>query len=216
MGRVVVPSQRGSTGCFYCSQVGHFKSEFSLLSLGGTARQETGAQQEQGSRGQSQSQSGASSSAARSSSSSGVQSTFRGRGGRHQRGQSGYSTTQGRVFSKQEAQATPDVITYMIPVFGYFAHVLIDPIATHSFIASSFIPLLKKGCVGHLAHIIDTREVTLNLEDVPVVREFLDVIPDNFLGLPPRKKLSLPLNFFQARIQSTKHLIGWHQLNYES
>lgn len=35
-------------------------------------------------------------------------------------------------------QATPDVITGMIPVFGYFASVLIDPRA--SFIARSFVP----------------------------------------------------------------------------
>ncbi|CAL2240061.1 unnamed protein product [Prunus armeniaca] len=51
-----------------------------------------------GSRAQGQTQSGASSSAAGSSLSSGVQSTFRGRSGRGQRGQSGHSTTQARVF----------------------------------------------------------------------------------------------------------------------
>ncbi|CAL9001615.1 unnamed protein product [Prunus brigantina] len=42
--------------------------------------------------------------------------------------------------TQQEAQATPDVITGMIPIFGYFARVLIDPGATHSFIAHSFLP----------------------------------------------------------------------------
>lgn len=31
--------------------------------------------------------------------------------------------------------------------------------------------LLKKGYVGYLAHIIDTRDVTMNLEDVPAVQE---------------------------------------------
>ncbi|CAL8152260.1 unnamed protein product [Prunus armeniaca] len=50
--------------------------------------------------------------------------------------------TQARVFSmtQQEAQATPNVLTGMLPVFGYLAHVLIDPEATHSFIAHSFVP----------------------------------------------------------------------------
>ncbi|BBG92534.1 cold shock domain protein 1 [Prunus dulcis] len=91
----------------------HYRSEGTLLTVGGSARQETGAQQGQGSRGQSQTHSSASSLAAGSSSSSGVQSTFRGRSGRGQRGQSRCSTTQARVFSmtQQEAQATPDVIT---------------------------------------------------------------------------------------------------------
>ncbi|CAL2238782.1 unnamed protein product [Prunus armeniaca] len=45
--------------------------------------------------------------------------------------------------------------------------------------------LLKKGCVGYLAHIIDTQGVTLNLEDVPVVCEFPDVFPNDLHGLPP-------------------------------
>ncbi|KAI5338449.1 hypothetical protein L3X38_017720 [Prunus dulcis] len=39
-----------------------------------------------------------------------------------------------------EAQATHDVIIGMIPVFGYFARFLIDPGATHSFIAHRFVP----------------------------------------------------------------------------
>ncbi|CAL8152261.1 unnamed protein product [Prunus armeniaca] len=63
-----------------------FKSECPILSQGGTARQGTVAQQGQGNRGQSQSQSGASSSAVGSSSNIRVQSTFRGRDGRHWRG----------------------------------------------------------------------------------------------------------------------------------
>ncbi|XP_016652728.1 PREDICTED: uncharacterized protein LOC107882034, partial [Prunus mume] len=42
--------------------------------------------------------------------------------------------------TQQEAQATPGVITGMIPIFGYFARVLIDTRATHSFIAHSFSP----------------------------------------------------------------------------
>ncbi|CAL9001523.1 unnamed protein product [Prunus brigantina] len=48
--------------------------------------------------------------------------------------------------------------------------------------------LLKKGCVGHLAHIIDTQGSTLNLEDIPVVCEFSDVFPDDLPGLPPQRE----------------------------
>ncbi|CAL9019118.1 unnamed protein product, partial [Prunus brigantina] len=205
--------------------------------------------------------------------------------------------TQAHVFSmtQQEAQATLDVITGMIPIFGYFARVLIDPGATHSFIAHSFLTyasvrptpmtgnfsislptgdvlfadmvlrdcyvqvgdamleadliplelvnldiilgmdwlekhrasvdcfrkevvfrspgqteavfhgerrvlpsclisairakrLLKKGCVGYLAHIINTQGSTMNLEDIPVVCEFSDVFPDDLPGLPPQRE----------------------------
>ncbi|BBH02493.1 hypothetical protein Prudu_013073 [Prunus dulcis] len=107
------PSRRSGVSCYHCGQTGHYRSECPLLTVGGTAEKETWAQQGQGNRGQGQAESGASSSAAGSSSSSGVQSTFRGRSGRSQRGPSGRSTTHARVFSmtQQEAQATPDLIT---------------------------------------------------------------------------------------------------------
>ena len=44
--------------------------------------------------------------------------------------------------------------------------------------------LLQKGCKGYLAHVVDTRSDEVRLEDVPVVREFLDVFPDDLPGLP--------------------------------
>ncbi|KAI5348128.1 hypothetical protein L3X38_001015 [Prunus dulcis] len=78
-GQTSGPSQRSGVTCFHCGQTGHYRSECTLLTVGGSARQETGAQQGQGSRGQSQTHSSASSPAAGSSSSSGVQSTFRGK-----------------------------------------------------------------------------------------------------------------------------------------
>ena len=45
--------------------------------------------------------------------------------------------------------------------------------------------LLQKGCKGYLAHVVDTRSRKVKLEDVPVVRDFLDVFPDDLPGLPP-------------------------------
>ena len=45
--------------------------------------------------------------------------------------------------------------------------------------------LLQKGCKGYLAHVVDSRSDEVRLEDVLVVREFLDVFPDDLPGLPP-------------------------------
>ena len=39
--------------------------------------------------------------------------------------------------------------------------------------------LLQKGCKGYLAHVVDTRSSEVRLENVPVVRDFLDVFPDD-------------------------------------
>ena len=45
--------------------------------------------------------------------------------------------------------------------------------------------LLQKGCKGYLAHVVDTRSSEVRLEDVPVVRDFLNVFSDDLPCLPP-------------------------------
>ncbi|KAI5338241.1 hypothetical protein L3X38_017512 [Prunus dulcis] len=283
------PSQSSSLTCYFYGQVGHTKRSCPIILQNDAAIQ--GTEQGQGIMGQNQNQGGVSFSAAGSSSSR-APSSSRGRSGRQSRGQPGRSTTHARVFSmtQHEAYATPDVITGMIPIFGYLARVLIDPGATHSFVAHNFLPyisikptpmtgsfsislptgkvlyadrvfkncfvqvddawleanlipldlmdldiilgmdwlekhhasvdcfrkevtlrtpwqpkvtfrgerrvlptclisaitakkLLKKGCEWYLAHIIDTRDITLNLEDIPVVCDFPDVFPDDLPGV---------------------------------
>ena len=54
--------------------------------------------------------------------------------------------------------------------------------------------LLQKGCKGYLAHVVDTRSDEVRLENVPVVREFLDVFPDYLLGLPPERETDFPID----------------------
>ena len=54
--------------------------------------------------------------------------------------------------------------------------------------------LLQKGCKGYLAHIVDTRSDEVRLENVPVVREFLDVFPDDLPGLPPERETDIPID----------------------
>ena len=41
--------------------------------------------------------------------------------------------------TKQEAQATPEVVTGTLSIFGDDARVLIDPGATHSFISREYV-----------------------------------------------------------------------------
>ncbi|BBG95481.1 cold shock domain protein 1 [Prunus dulcis] len=62
--------------------------------------------------------------------------------------------------------------------------------------------LLKKGCEGYLAHIIDTREIPLNLEDIPVVCDFPDIFPDDLPGLPPEREIEMaPAELRELKIQ---------------
>ena len=54
--------------------------------------------------------------------------------------------------------------------------------------------LLQKGCKGYLAHVVDTRSSEVRFEDVPVVRDFLDVFPDDLPGLPPEREIDFPID----------------------
>ncbi|CAL8170370.1 unnamed protein product [Prunus armeniaca] len=205
----------------------------------------------------------------------------------------GRSRATNRMYNmtQQKAQESLDVIISMLPVFGIPARVLIDPRATHSFVAHSFarnadvrltalreelaifvptgdvfmasvvyknslvlvgdvfleadlIPLdivdidvilgmdwlakyhasvgclgrpkvtfyrecrvlpsclistitarrlLKKGCLGYLAHVIDTWDSGLRLKDILVVQEFPDVFPEDLPGLPLEREIEFTI-----------------------
>ena len=43
--------------------------------------------------------------------------------------------------------------------------------------------LVRKGCQGYLAHVVDTRKEVLKLDDILVVREFPNVFPEDLPGI---------------------------------
>ncbi|KAL0540342.1 hypothetical protein IC582_024578 [Cucumis melo] len=56
--------------------------------------------------------------------------------------------------------------------------------------------LLRKGCTTFLAHIVVVQREKLKPEDVPVVKEFLDVFPDDLSGLPPDREIEFTIELF--------------------
>ena len=48
--------------------------------------------------------------------------------------------------------------------------------------------LLAKGCQGILAYVLDTKKKVPVLEKIPVVKDFLDVVPEELPRLPSGKK----------------------------
>ena len=44
--------------------------------------------------------------------------------------------------------------------------------------------MLRKGCLGYLAFVVDRRQEGTRLEDIPIVKEFPDVFPNDISGLP--------------------------------
>ncbi|KAA0053247.1 DNA/RNA polymerases superfamily protein [Cucumis melo var. makuwa] len=53
--------------------------------------------------------------------------------------------------------------------------------------------LLRKGCIAFLAHIVVVQREKLKPEDVPVVKEFLDIFPDDLSGLPPDREIEFTI-----------------------
>ena len=290
------PCQWGYT-CFQCGGTGHFKKDCPYRGSGQTRVSESGARfQRDSGHGGPDTQTGQTSGG---SFSMGQQSAPAVRG----RGQRGRPATRGRAYAmtSQEAQATPDVVTGTLSIFGDDVRVLIDPEATHSFISREYVArvgmtpvpleygleiatptgeslwpsqmlkgslfsiesqdmkadlilidlkgldvilgmdwlssnyasmdcfrkevifrrpglpvvffygerrrtplglisaiyarcLLRKGCSGFLAHIVDTRSHEARIEDVPVVRDFQDVFPDDLPGPPPEREVDFPID----------------------
>lgn len=55
--------------------------------------------------------------------------------------------------------------------------------------------LLHDGCLGFLAVVVDTtRPDTIRPEDIRVVREFLDVFPEELPGLPPQREIDFVID----------------------
>ena len=49
--------------------------------------------------------------------------------------------------------------------------------------------MLRKGYQGYLAFVVDRRPERTRLEDIPIVKEFPDVFPDDLSGLPPDRAI---------------------------
>ena len=53
---------------------------------------------------------------------------------------------------------------------------------------------LRKGCQGYLAFVVDRRQEGTRLEDIPIVKEFPDVFPDDISGLPPDREVEFTID----------------------
>ena len=54
--------------------------------------------------------------------------------------------------------------------------------------------MLSKGCQGCPAYVVETGKEGTILDEIPVVREFLDVFPDDIAGLPPEREVEFTID----------------------
>ncbi|KAI3510609.1 hypothetical protein L1887_17736 [Cichorium endivia] len=57
---------------------------------------------------------------------------------------------------------------------------------------------LQKGCNGFLAYIIDVKKEKKTLDDIPVVRDFPEVFPDDLTCLPPDRQVEFRIDLMPA------------------
>ncbi|KAF5756737.1 putative nucleotidyltransferase, Ribonuclease H [Helianthus annuus] len=53
---------------------------------------------------------------------------------------------------------------------------------------------LQKGCAAFLAHIVDKKVEEPKIEDIPVVREYPEVFPEDLPGLPPQRQVEFHID----------------------
>ena len=54
--------------------------------------------------------------------------------------------------------------------------------------------LMRQGCEVYLAHVVDVEKESVKIEDIPVVRDFPDVFPDELSGLPPDREIEFTID----------------------
>ena len=57
---------------------------------------------------------------------------------------------------------------------------------------------LRKVCEAFLALILDSKREQVNLENIPVIREFPDVFPEELPGVPPEREVDLSIKVVQG------------------
>ena len=58
--------------------------------------------------------------------------------------------------------------------------------------------MLQKGCQGYLAFVVDRRQEGTRLEDIPIVKEFPDVFPNDISGLPSNRAIEFVIELIQG------------------
>ena len=54
--------------------------------------------------------------------------------------------------------------------------------------------MLRKGCQGCLAYVVETGKEGTILDEIQVVREFPDVFLDDMVGLPPEREVEFTID----------------------
>ena len=58
--------------------------------------------------------------------------------------------------------------------------------------------MVRKGCEAYLAYVIDMKKAELSLSDIPIVSDYPNMFPEEFLGLPPQREIEFAIDVVQC------------------
>ena len=73
--------------------------------------------------------------------------------------------------------------------------------------------MVRKGMQGFLAYVHDMNMGVPRMEQVSILKEFIDVFPDDLPGLPSNREIEFCIDLVSGTKQSLWHLTGWRQQN---
>ena len=67
---------------------------------------------------------------------------------------------------------------------------------------------IRKGCKAYAVTITDEESMIktdkLKVEDIPVLKDYVDVFPEEILGLPPKRELDFTIELVPGAVPSSK------------
>ena len=65
---------------------------------------------------------------------------------------------------------------------------------------------VRKGCKAFTVYIMNDREnnTKRNVEDIPILKEFEDIFPEEFPGLPPKKDIDFTIDMIPRAVPALK------------
>ena len=73
--------------------------------------------------------------------------------------------------------------------------------------------LLRKGCESFLALVLDSKKGQGDVEKIPVVKEFIDVFPEELPGIPPEREVDMSIEVVHGMTPISRAPTTWLQLN---
>ena len=65
--------------------------------------------------------------------------------------------------------------------------------------------LLAEGCIGFLTNMVDkTQETKSRPEEVPIVKDFMEVFPEDLPGLPPEQEIAFKIELLSGSAPVSK------------